>query len=68
MLAQRDADVLPLWMQARVSVVPYPAFLCGEDAVVASEFAVFAWVPVGAALAEYGCAWDYVFACGKGMG
>ncbi len=62
MLAERDADVLPFWVQTRVSVVPNPAFLCGEDAVVAPEFAVFAGIPVRAALAEYDCAWDYVFA------
>lgn len=67
MFAERNANVLSLWVQPWVPVVPDPAFLCSEDAVVATEFAVFAGIPVGATLAEYDCARDYVFACGNGM-
>jgi len=47
-----DTNVLPLWVFLRVTVVSYVTRLCGEDAVVAAEFAVFAGKPGRSSLSE----------------
>lgn len=60
---ERDADVLSLRMLAWVFVVPYVSGFCCEDAVISSEFAVFAGEPVRATLAEDDVAWNDVLAC-----
>jgi hypothetical protein len=57
-----DANVLALGVDAWVFVVSNVAGFSGEDAVVASEFAVLAREPCGAALAEDNVAWNYIFA------
>jgi hypothetical protein len=62
MFLERYADVLSVGMFPWVFVVSYVTALCRKDAVVAAKFAVLAWEPRSAALAENDVAGDYIFA------
>jgi hypothetical protein len=60
---QRNADILPLRMHARILIIPDIPALRRKDAMISSELAVFAGEPCCAALPEDDVAGDYVFAC-----
>ena len=59
---ESNANVLSLWVFSRVTVVPYVAGFCGEDTMIATEFAVLAREPRGASLAEDDVSRNYIFA------
>lgn len=61
-LLQRNANILPIRMFPGVLVVSDIARLGRKDAVVPSEFAVFAGEPRRASLSEDDVSWDHVFA------